>query len=77
MGMPFEKRPSKAAGLNFESFASPGNPQDWQGNLQPYIYDDSQMVLAIPFWHRCIHIRLIPVKKRFIKEFKTKAGATG
>ncbi|CAJ1401310.1 unnamed protein product [Effrenium voratum] len=46
--------------------------EDWQGNLQPYIYDDSQMVLAIPFWHRCIHIRLIPVKKRFIKEFKTK-----
>jgi hypothetical protein len=26
--------------------------KDWQGNLRPFIYDDSQMVLAIPIWHR-------------------------
>ncbi|CAE7900154.1 unnamed protein product [Symbiodinium microadriaticum] len=48
--------------------------EDWQGTLRPYIYDDSQLVLAIPFWHRLINMRLIPVKKRYIKEFKTKDG---
>eukprot|EP00440_Ansanella_granifera_P074414 gb/GFBE01080753.1/.p1 GENE.gb/GFBE01080753.1/~~gb/GFBE01080753.1/.p1 ORF type:complete len:200 (+),score=49.73 gb/GFBE01080753.1/:1-600(+) len=48
--------------------------EDWQGNLRPYIYDDGQLVLAIPFWHKCINMRLIPVKKRFIKEYKTKDG---
>mmetsp|Transcript_44316 Transcript_44316/g.103570 ORF Transcript_44316/g.103570 Transcript_44316/m.103570 type:complete len:199 (+) Transcript_44316:21-617(+) len=48
--------------------------EDWQGALRPYIYDDSQLVLAIPFWHRLINMRLIPVKKRYIKEFKTKDG---
>merc|ERR1712151_1268519 len=39
---------------------------------RPYIYDDGQLVIAIPIWQRCINIRLIPVKKRFIKEFKTR-----
>mmetsp|Transcript_77143 Transcript_77143/g.136128 ORF Transcript_77143/g.136128 Transcript_77143/m.136128 type:complete len:199 (-) Transcript_77143:86-682(-) len=48
--------------------------EDWQGNLQPHIYDDGQLVLAIPFWHKMINMRLIPVKKRFIKEYKTKDG---
>ncbi|CAL1162940.1 unnamed protein product [Cladocopium goreaui] len=48
--------------------------EDWQGNLRPFIYDDSQMVLAIPIWHRIVNIRLIPVKKRFIKEYSTKDG---
>lgn len=47
--------------------------EDWQGNLQPYIYDDSQMVIAPPIWYRIVNIRLIPVKKRFIKEYKSKA----
>merc|ERR1712083_620991 len=37
-------------------------------------YDDGQLVLAIPIWQRCINMRLIPVKKRFIKEYKTKDG---
>lgn len=46
--------------------------EDWNGNLRPYIYDDSQLVLSIPIWQRCINMRLIPVKKRFIKEYKTK-----
>ncbi|CAE8643063.1 unnamed protein product [Polarella glacialis] len=48
--------------------------EDRQGTLRPYIYDDGQLVLAIPFWQRCINIRLIPVKKRFIKEYKSKDG---
>uniref|UniRef100_A0A7S4PSM1 Band 7 domain-containing protein n=1 Tax=Alexandrium monilatum TaxID=311494 RepID=A0A7S4PSM1_9DINO len=48
--------------------------EDRAGNLRPYVYDDGQLVLAIPIWQRCINIRLIPVKKRFIKEFKTKDG---
>eukprot|EP00439_Symbiodinium_sp_Y106_P018822 s737_g2.t1 len=51
--------------------------EDWQGALRPYIYDDSQLVLAIPFWHRLINMRLIPVKKRYIKEFKTKDAPRG
>merc|ERR1719356_2270712 len=46
--------------------------EDMRGNLRPYVYDDGQLVLAIPIWQRCINIRLIPVKKRFIKEFKTR-----
>mmetsp|Transcript_10554 Transcript_10554/g.19427 ORF Transcript_10554/g.19427 Transcript_10554/m.19427 type:complete len:199 (+) Transcript_10554:108-704(+) len=46
--------------------------EDWNGNLRPYIYDDSQLILAIPFFQHCINMRLIPVKKRFIKEYKTK-----
>merc|ERR1711953_759163 len=37
-------------------------------------YDDGQLVIAIPIWQRCINMRLIPVKKRFIKEYKTKDG---
>merc|ERR1712151_752184 len=41
---------------------------------RPYVYDDGQLVIAIPIWQRCINIRLIPVKKRFIKEYKTKDG---
>mmetsp|Transcript_107845 Transcript_107845/g.305086 ORF Transcript_107845/g.305086 Transcript_107845/m.305086 type:complete len:199 (+) Transcript_107845:3-599(+) len=48
--------------------------EDRMGNLRPYVYDDGQLVLAIPVWQRCINIRIIPVKKRFIKEFKTKDG---
>merc|ERR1719408_572274 len=46
--------------------------EDMRGNLRPYVYDDGQLVLAVPFWQRCINIRLIPVKKRFIKEYYTK-----
>merc|ERR1711924_45485 len=46
--------------------------EDINGNLRPYVYDDSQLVLAIPIWQKCVNIRLIPVKKRFIKEYKTK-----
>jgi hypothetical protein len=46
--------------------------EDYRGNLRPYVYDDGQLVLAIPIWQRCINVRLIPVKKRFIKEFKTR-----
>lgn len=46
--------------------------EDWNGNLRPYVYDDSQLVLAIPIFQRLINMRLIPVKKRFIKEYKTK-----
>jgi hypothetical protein len=46
--------------------------EDRRGNLRPYVYDDGQLVLAIPIWQRCINIRLIPVKKRFIKEFTTR-----
>jgi len=48
--------------------------EDRMGNLRPYIYDDGQLVIAIPLWQRCINMRLIPVKKRFIKEYKTKDG---
>merc|ERR1712187_774137 len=47
---------------------------DQLGNLRPYVYDDGQLVIAIPIWQRCINMRLIPVKKRFIKEYKTKDG---
>eukprot|EP00933_Yihiella_yeosuensis_P031414 TRINITY_DN24986_c0_g1_i1.p1 TRINITY_DN24986_c0_g1~~TRINITY_DN24986_c0_g1_i1.p1 ORF type:complete len:207 (-),score=51.28 TRINITY_DN24986_c0_g1_i1:131-751(-) len=48
--------------------------EDLNGNIRPYIYDDGQLVLAIPFWQKCVNVRLIPVKKRFIKEYKTKDG---
>mmetsp|Transcript_137422 Transcript_137422/g.293684 ORF Transcript_137422/g.293684 Transcript_137422/m.293684 type:complete len:214 (-) Transcript_137422:57-698(-) len=48
--------------------------EDINGNLRPYVYDDGQLVIAIPVWQRCINVRLIPVKKRFIKEYKTKDG---
>mmetsp|Transcript_84887 Transcript_84887/g.177441 ORF Transcript_84887/g.177441 Transcript_84887/m.177441 type:complete len:199 (-) Transcript_84887:68-664(-) len=48
--------------------------EDRTGNIRPYIYDDSQLVIAIPFWHKIINVRLIPVKKRFIREYKTKDG---
>merc|ERR1712083_1113408 len=44
------------------------------GNLRPYVYDDGQLVIAIPIWQRCVNMRLIPVKKRFIKEYKTADG---
>merc|ERR1712187_356154 len=47
---------------------------DQLGNLRPYVYDDGQLVIAIPIWQRCINMRLIPVKKRFIKEYKPKDG---
>mmetsp|Transcript_108054 Transcript_108054/g.304394 ORF Transcript_108054/g.304394 Transcript_108054/m.304394 type:complete len:199 (-) Transcript_108054:150-746(-) len=73
-----------AGGISFFSLAlgsmkrvSPGHVgliEDLNGNLRPYVYDDSQLVIAIPIWQRCINIRLIPVKKRFIKEYKTKDG---
>merc|ERR1719356_2374887 len=48
--------------------------EDINGNLRPYVYDDGQLVLAIPIWQKCINMRLIPVKKRFIKEYKAKDG---
>eukprot|EP00929_Paragymnodinium_shiwhaense_P116012 TRINITY_DN85247_c0_g1_i1.p1 TRINITY_DN85247_c0_g1~~TRINITY_DN85247_c0_g1_i1.p1 ORF type:complete len:207 (+),score=40.14 TRINITY_DN85247_c0_g1_i1:172-792(+) len=48
--------------------------EDMNGNLRPYVYDDSQLVLAIPIWQKCINMRMIPVKKRLIKEYKTKDG---
>merc|ERR1719174_1782150 len=48
--------------------------EDWNGNLRPYVCDDSQLVLAIPGFQHIINMRLIPVKKRFIKEYKTKDG---
>merc|ERR1712217_353420 len=48
--------------------------EDQMGNLRPYVYDDGQLVIAIPIWQRCIDMRLIPVKKRFIKEYKTSDG---
>lgn len=48
--------------------------EDLNGNMRPYVYDDGQLVMAIPIWQKCINIRLIPVKKRFIKEYKTKDG---
>jgi len=47
---------------------------DLNGNMRPHIYDDSQLVLAVPFWEKCVNIRLIPVKKRFIKDYVTKDG---
>lgn len=37
--------------------------QDWQGNLRPFIYDDSQMVLAIPIWHKCASWTSSEIKK--------------
>ncbi|CAK0814929.1 unnamed protein product [Prorocentrum cordatum] len=71
-------------GVSFFSLAllslkrvSPGHVgliEDLNGQLRPYIYDDGQLVLAIPIWQRIINVRLIPVKKRFIKEYKTKDG---
>jgi len=48
--------------------------EDLNGNVRPYVYDDSQLVLAIPIWEHCVNVRLIPVKKRFIKEYQTKDG---
>eukprot|EP00403_Amphidinium_massartii_P018846 CAMPEP_0178426860 /NCGR_PEP_ID=MMETSP0689_2-20121128/29448_1 /TAXON_ID=160604 /ORGANISM="Amphidinium massartii, Strain CS-259" /LENGTH=193 /DNA_ID=CAMNT_0020048551 /DNA_START=21 /DNA_END=599 /DNA_ORIENTATION=+ len=48
--------------------------EDLNGNVRPYLYDDSQLILAIPIWQRCVNIRLIPVKKRFIREYKSKDG---
>jgi len=69
-------------GITFFSLAllsmkrvSPGHVgliEDLNGNLRPYVYDDRQLVIAIPIWQRCINMRLIPVKKRFIKEYTTK-----
>mmetsp|Transcript_43660 Transcript_43660/g.92762 ORF Transcript_43660/g.92762 Transcript_43660/m.92762 type:complete len:135 (-) Transcript_43660:240-644(-) len=32
------------------------------------------MVICIPFYQRLVHMRTIPVRKRFIKEFETKDG---
>jgi len=69
-------------GITFFSLAllsmkrvSPGHVgliEDLNGNLRPYVYDDRQLVIAIPIWQRCINMRFIPVKKRFIKEYTTK-----
>lgn len=47
--------------------------KDWQGNLRPFIYDDSQMVLAIPIWHR-IAAGLMDVMGGFRKKNATKHG---
>ena len=44
--------------------------QDWQGNLRPFIYDDSQMVLAIPIWHKCAARLHLAALAAFARSFR-------
>eukprot|EP00386_Alphamonas_edax_P009978 GDKI01032564.1.p1 GENE.GDKI01032564.1~~GDKI01032564.1.p1 ORF type:complete len:222 (-),score=46.75 GDKI01032564.1:133-756(-) len=45
--------------------------EDWNGNLKPYIYDDKMLHLYLPIYQRPVSIRVIPVKKKLIREFQT------
>jgi hypothetical protein len=47
---------------------------DRLGNVQPWVFESKQLVVIIPFWQQIVSMRTMPVRKRFIKEFKTKDG---
>ena len=38
------------------------------------MYDESQMMMMNPFFQEFVPMRLIPVKKRMIRSYKTKDG---
>lgn len=47
---------------------------DRLGNVQPWVFESKQLVFVVPFWQRIVSMRTMPVRKRFIKEFKSKDG---
>lgn len=47
---------------------------DRLGNVQPWVFESKQLVFVIPFWQRIVSMRTMPVRKRFIKEFKSRDG---
>ncbi|KAF8821455.1 putative prohibitin family protein [Cardiosporidium cionae] len=50
--------------------------EDWNGNMKPHIFDDTMTYVYLPIYQRPISFRVTPVKKKFIKEYKTKDGKT-
>ena len=47
---------------------------DRLGNVQPWVFESKQLVIIVPFWQKLVSMRTMPVRKRFIKESKTKDG---
>ena len=45
---------------------------DRLGRVQPWVFESKQLVFVIPVWQRIVSMRTMPVRKRFIKEFKSK-----
>ena len=41
------------------------------GGIRTHVFHSTEVAMVIPFWEHVILIRENPVKKRFIKEFKT------
>eukprot|EP00397_Hematodinium_sp_SG-2012_P048819 GEMP01056087.1.p1 GENE.GEMP01056087.1~~GEMP01056087.1.p1 ORF type:complete len:191 (+),score=35.00 GEMP01056087.1:177-749(+) len=51
-----------------------GVVENLQGDIKPYIFSDSQMAIVIPIWESLIPMRLLPVKKRFVKKIESSDG---
>lgn len=47
---------------------------DRLGDVKPWVFESKQLVFVIPFWQKIVSMRTMPVRKRFIKEFKSKDG---
>ncbi len=65
---------STFAGLKLIPGGHVGLVVDRLGNVQPWVFESKQLVVIVPFWQQIVSMRTMPVRKRFIKEFRTKDG---
>jgi len=51
-----------------------GVVENWHGQIKPFVFSDSQMVICVPFYEKMIPVRILPVKKRYVKRVETADG---